>query len=67
VNLPPAPDNRSQRKQASAEDEEEPDNDAASEPDIKMDRARKDWAARENAKQVALKTDKKPNKAREKL
>lgn len=38
---------------------------------MKMDRARKDWSGRENnakpAKQVALKTNKKPNKAREKF
>lgn len=63
VNLPPAPStSRSQRATKNSSVDEEDDNDAASEPDIKT----QEWPKRENAKpvkQVALKTEKKPNKA----
>lgn len=55
VNLPPAPS--TSRPKNTGDDEEE--NDAASEPDIKT----KEWSNAKPVKQVVVKTDKKPNKA----
>ncbi|KAI6176979.1 hypothetical protein M3Y97_00857300 [Aphelenchoides bicaudatus] len=64
VNLPPKPSTSRTRKQPSAENDSGSDDDAASEPDLKMGRGREN-ATTKSAKQVALNTaDKKPpNKA----
>jgi hypothetical protein len=65
-NLPPAPNNssRSQKARKSNSVDEEDENEAASEPDIKTDRARKNWSGRQNSKPVKqVKSENKTNKA----